>query len=159
MPRLLVAYIIFASVACLGNMAFANTASVGAISAKDLRTDCDVLGGKFGEFTDPKTGAHYYWCKTRNATTKCVDNKCTVTSRIPIGGAAVATGNTRNPGVANGTTPMAGNPKVGATTGGANSKGPSAPVVGAPATATTIGIAKPVPIPGPVSNNNKRQQQ
>jgi hypothetical protein len=159
MPKLLIVGFASASLACLCSAAFAETASLGAISAKDLRSDCEVLGGKFGEFTDKKTGAHYYWCKSSGGTTKCVDNNCTVTTRMPINGAAAAAGNTRNPGATVGATSTAGSPKVGTIAGGVNSKGPRAPAVGTSPTATTAGAAKPVMVPGPVSNNNKRQQQ
>jgi hypothetical protein len=162
MPKLLIAGFASASLACLCNTAFAETGSVGAISAKDLRSDCEVLGGKFGEFTDSKTGAHYYWCKSSGGTTKCVNNKCTVTTRIPINGAAAAAGNARNPGAIGtigGTTPTTTNSKIGTMTGGAISKGSNAPAAGTFPTVTTAGAAKPVMVPGPVSNNNKRQQQ
>jgi hypothetical protein len=165
MPKLLIAGFASASLACLCNAAFAETASVGAISAKDLRSDCEVLGGTFGEFTDSKTGAHYYWCKSRGGTTKCVNNNCTVTTRIPINGAAAAAGNARNPGAIGaigtigGTTPTTTNPKIGAMTGGAISKGSNAPAAGLSPAATTAGAGKPVMVPGPVSNNNKRQQR
>jgi hypothetical protein len=161
MPKLLVVGLAFASLACLCNTAPAKTVTIGAISAKDLRTDCDVLGGKFGELTDSKSGAHYYWCKTSAGTTKCVDNKCTMTTRMPTNDVITGTGagNTRNPGAAGSATPTAGSPKVGAMTGGPNSKQPIAPAAGVSPTATTVGVARPVMVPGPVSNNNKRQQQ
>ena len=159
MPKLLIVGFASASLACLCSAAFAETASLGAISAKDLRSDCEVLGGKFGEFTDKKTGAHYYWCKSSGGTTKCVNNNCTVTTRMPINGTAAAAGNTRNPGATVGATSTTGSPKVGTIAGGVNSKRPNAPAAGTSATATTAGAAKPVMVPGPVSNNNKRQQQ
>jgi hypothetical protein len=140
-------------------VALAKTEPYSPISAGDLKFECVNTGGTFGEVTDSKSGAHYYWCKHGAQTIKCVDKKCTVTTPIlgktPVVGAP---GNSRNPGAAAPGASASGSAKIGATTSGGNRTLVPPKTTTSP-TATTIGIPKPVIVPGPVSNNNKRQQQ
>ena len=143
----------------LNTAASAKTEPYSSMSAGDLKFECTNTGGTYGEVIDSKSGQLYYWCKRRGGgIIKCVNKNCTVTTPIlaktPVIGAG---GNSRDPGKAAPDSHAGTGTKAGVKAPAANTKASAA--LASPPPPNAVGIAKPVVIPGPAPNNNKRQQQ